>query len=157
MSELDRTLESAAGYLALGMLQDAWDELECLPPDLRVDDAVMALRIKIYQGLEKWESARVLAESLAKRSPGNPGWWIAWAYSLRREKSLTEALGVLMEAASHHPDDALIPYNQACCCSVEGDLESASAFLRQAFTMNPGLKITAIDEPDLEPIWVQPP
>jgi uncharacterized protein HemY len=58
------------------MHQDAWNELESLPPELRADDGVLELRIQIYQALGKWESARVLAESLAKRSPENSYWWI---------------------------------------------------------------------------------
>ncbi len=76
MNDLERNLEASLGYLTLGMHQDAWNELENLPPELRADDGVLELRIQIYQALGKWESARVLAESLAKRSPENSYWWI---------------------------------------------------------------------------------
>lgn len=153
MSVLERHLEASRGYLGLGMHQDAWDELESLPPDLRVDVGVVELRIKIYQGLKRWEPARVLAESLAKRSPENPQWWILWAVSLRREKSVEAARDVLLEAAAVHPDVALIQYNLACYASVLGQLEEARNLLAAAFSMDVMLKIAALDDPDLDPIF----
>jgi len=41
MSELERAIQAATGYIGLGMLDDAWEELESLPPELRAHDAVM--------------------------------------------------------------------------------------------------------------------
>lgn len=153
MNELNRLLEPAVGYLTLGMCEDAWEELENLPHELRVNDAVLELRILIYQRMGKWGFARILAESLAKKSPGNPHWWIQWAYSLRREKTVADARAVLMEAAAHHPDEAMIPYNLACYSSVEGNLEAASKLLQRALAMQPELRKIALDDPDLDPIF----
>ena len=153
MNDLQRNLDAAVGYLALGMHQDAWDELECLPPELRANESVLEIRIQIYHGMGKWEPARVLAESLAKRSPENPQWWILWAYSLRREKSVADARAVLLEASTLHPNEALIPYNLACYCCVEGDLIGTKGFLTLAFSMSEDLKKTALDDPDLDSIF----
>jgi tetratricopeptide (TPR) repeat protein len=153
MNVLPRHLEAALGYLALGMHQDAWDELECLPPEQRANDGVSELRISIYQALGKWESARVLAESLAKRSPENPQWWILWAFSARREKSVADARAVLLEASKLHPKEALIPYNLACYSCVEGDIETATVLLKRAFELEPDLRKTALDDPDLDSIF----
>lgn len=153
MNNLQRNLDAALGYLALGMYQDAWDELESLPPELRANDHVLDLRISIYQGLEKWEPARVLAESLAKRSPEKPHWWILWAFSLRREKSVEAARAVLLEAASIHPYEALIPYNLACYACVLGQIEAAGKLLQVAFAMDVMLKRVALDDLDLDPIF----
>lgn len=153
MNGQSKHLEPALGYLALGMHQDAWDELEALPPELRVDDRVLEIRISIYHALKKWESARILAESLASRSPEEVGWWILWAYSLRREKSVAAARAVLLEASVIHPDEALIPYNLACYSCVEGDLIGANGFLNMAFSMDKDLRQVALDDPDLEPIF----
>ena len=114
---------------------------------------VLELRISIYHGLGKWESARILAESLAKRSPENVGWWILWAYALRREKSVEAARVVLTEAAVVHSSEALIPYNLACYSCVLGNLESARMLLAKAFAMEPSLRNTAHDDPCLDPIF----
>ena len=80
MNEIIRHLEACSGYITLGMYEDAWNELESIPPELRAKVDVIELRLEIYQALGKWESARVLAESMVKRDPENPNWWIAWAH-----------------------------------------------------------------------------
>ena len=146
-------LQAAVGYLDLGMAQDAWDELEKLPPLLKDRDAVLELRLEIFQKLEKWESARVLAESLAKRSPDNLSWWIHWAYSLRREKSVEAARAVLLKAAPIHPDAGLIPYNLACYACVLGQLDAARKLLEVAFGLGENLKKLAVKDPDLRAIY----
>jgi predicted Zn-dependent protease len=114
MSTNGHSIAAAVGYLELGMIDDAWEELESLPPAQRGSDTVIELRIQIYQQLGKWESARVLAESMAKRNPENPNWWVDWAFALRREKSIHEARGVLWEAVQRHPGVPMITYNLAC-------------------------------------------
>jgi predicted Zn-dependent protease len=112
--QLEQLLQPAMGCLQPGMLEEANDELEELPPEFRAVDEVLGLRIEIYQRLAKWESARVLAESLAKRSPENPGWWLSWSYALRRELSVEAAQAVLRETSEIHPDVPLIAYILAC-------------------------------------------
>jgi hypothetical protein len=52
MPESDSPLEAAWGYLSLGMIEDAWGELEELPPEHGGTDATMTLRIAIFQHLE---------------------------------------------------------------------------------------------------------
>jgi tetratricopeptide (TPR) repeat protein len=153
MNDLQRLLMPVLGYIDLGMFEDAWEELETLPPELRANGAVLDLRITIYHRLGKWESARMLAESLAKKFPENPHWWIQWAYSARREKSVYAARSVLMEAATRHPDVALIPYSLACYSCEEGSIETAKNLLTTAFAMDPKLRKIALDDPDLEPIY----
>ena len=153
MSELERLLSPVSGYLTLGMLVDAWDLLEDFPPELRIHDTVLGLRVEILQRLGKWESARVLAESLAKRSPENPDWWLSWSYALRREQSVAEAQRVLRKASEIHPDVALIAYNLACYACVLGDLAATRTLLKIAFGMDPALKMTALDDPDLDAIY----
>ena len=153
MNDTPRHLQAALGYLTLGMHQDAWDELENLPPELRTDVAVLELRIQIYQLLGKWEPARILAESLALKFPENPIWWIHWAYSLRREKNVREAQGVLWHAVQIHPVFAPIVYNLACYACVLGQMEDARSLLERAFLLDPNFKATALDDPDLEAIF----
>ena len=149
MQEIERTIQAVSGYLDLGMLLEAWDELESLAPEDRANVNVITLRLEILQRLEKWESARVIAESMATKFPENPDWWIAWAYALRREKSIEEARGVLCEAVQRHPGVALISYNLGCYASVLGEMDEAKKLLHRAFSLDPELKMTALDDPDL--------
>lgn len=153
MNDPSQHLRAATGFLDLGMAQDAWDELEKLPSFLTDSDAVLDLRMEIYQKLGKWESARELAESLARRSPENLSWWIHWAYSLRREKSVEAARAVLLEAAPLHPNAGLIPYNLACYACVLGQVGAARKLLETAFGMSANFKRLAPNDPDLRAIY----
>lgn len=153
MTDSEKLLDPALGYVGLGMYEEAWKELEALPPTLQAHDEVLELRIAIFKGLEKWEAARVLAESLVRRSPENPGWWLSWSYALRRERSVEAALCVLREAAELHPDVAPIAYNLACYACVLGQMAETLELLKRAVAMDPALRTMAMNDPDLEPLW----
>jgi len=153
MIRLQRRLDAVHGFITLGMFQDALDEIENLPPEFRSDDVVLALRIEIFQGLEKWESCRVLAESLAMRSPENSGWWLSWSFALRREQSVEAAQAVLREAAEIHPTVAMIAYNLACYACVLGEIAEAKELLKRAVVMDESFKKMALDDPDLDAIF----
>ena len=148
-----RPLDAALGYFYLGLYDYAWDELESLPAEVRLTDPVLEMRLAVYHALNKWNPARILAESLAQRFPENPNWWIQWAYSLRREKSVTEARGVLWQAVQIHPASATIIYNLACYACVLGEMDEAKRLLEQAFALDADFKITALDDSDLNPIF----
>ena len=153
--KLKRCLDAVHGFITLGMYQDAWDELENLPPEFRADDVVLALRIEIFHGLQKWESSRVLAESLAKRSPENPGWWLSWSFAVRREESVEAARAVLKKAAEIHPNVALIAYNLTCYTCLMGELAEARELLKRAVGIDGQFRKLALDDPDLEPLWAE--
>ena len=138
--------------MTLGMYQDALEELANLPPEFRSNDVVFALRIEIFQGLKLWEAGRMLAESLAKRSPENPDWWLSWSFSLRREQSVEAARFVLRKAAAIHPDVALIAYNLACYASVRGEIAEAMELLKRAFALDGKFREMAVEDPDLDPV-----
>jgi hypothetical protein len=47
--------QAAVGYVELGMFQDANDQLEKIDPFNRAAPEVLAGRLDIYHGLEKWD------------------------------------------------------------------------------------------------------
>ncbi len=49
--------------------------------------------------------------------------------------------------------EALIPYNLACYSCVEGDILGARGLLAFAFSMDEGLRLTALDDQDLDAIF----
>ena len=155
MNADEQRVEAAGGYIMLGMWKDAKAELDDLPVVWRTRGEVLRMRIDIYMGEQQWKSARVLSESLARREPDNPKWWILWACSLRHEKSAADAQAVLMEASKLHPEEPLIPYNIACYLCLEGNVRAATVYLHQAFTMEPRLSKTAYRDPDLAELWKQ--
>jgi len=148
-----RMIDSALGYLQLDMAEDAFEELQDLPEELRSDPDVLALRIEIFHRLEKWKDARFLSESLAEKFPENPDWWISYAYAVRREKSIVDARGILWKAVQMHPSVGLIHYNLACYACVLGELEDALDLLKRAFALDQNLTGLAANDTDLQPLW----
>lgn len=153
MSPDTRSLNAAVGYFQLGMIDDALEQLESLPPEQHDNEQVVELRIEIYRHLGKWESARIDAEAMAKRNPKNAGWWISWAYALRREKSVEEARKVLWEALRLHPDELMISYNLACYASVLGELDEARRLLKRVFSEDADFRAMAVEDPDLAAVF----
>lgn len=153
MSSHTRSIHAAIGFLELGMPDDAWEELDSLPPGQRDVADVRELRISIAMRLEKWQAARIDAETMAGRHPDNPSWWISWAYALRREKSIHEARGILLQAAELHPGEPMIFYNLACYASVLGELEEARGLLERVIAEDSTFREMAMKDPDLIPVF----
>lgn len=148
-----RHLTAAQGYVELGMFLDANEELEKIDPFCRSLPEVLEVRIQVYQSLEKWELMQVVARKLAQYDEPNVQAWTAWAYATRRAEGIEEGMTILKDALGRHPDDASIHYSLACCQCQLGDPEAARIHLKLCFEINPGLRLHALDDDDLMPIW----
>jgi len=56
--------QGAVGYVELQMFEDADDEVEKIDPLARASPEVLAVRIAVYHGLQKWELMREIARRL---------------------------------------------------------------------------------------------
>jgi len=75
--------QGAVGYVELQMFEDADDEVEKIDPLARASPEVLAVRIAVYHGLQKWELMREIARRLVDfnqtmsngrfRRPARPG------------------------------------------------------------------------------------
>ncbi len=146
-------LESATGYLELGMVEDANDELERMPPEDRCRPEVYAVRLQIYVVTGRWEAGEVVAQHLVKTCPEQPALWIAWAACRRRQGEIEEAEGILLEARRLHPEDGMIFYNLACYACIAGDVAKATVLLAKAIGYEPDAKALAVNDVDLMPVW----
>ena len=148
-----RHLTAAEGYLELGLFLDANEELESIAPETRDGTEVLALRAQIYLKLKKWELLRVVAKRLALVQPEKAQWHLLWATATRRADSLEAARLILLTAVESHPGNATMQYNLACYECQLGELEIAKARLRHAFKLDPKLRVSALDDEDLKPLW----
>ena len=153
MSAIDRTLQAAIGYLELGMILEANDEIENLAPEIKTSSPVLGVRLEIYRTAEKWELMEVVARELWKRHKDQALFWNHLAFAVRRSTSLESASAILSEALVKFPEDSLTLFNMGCYDCQLGDLESAKARVGEAIKINPDWKIQALDDPDLEPLW----
>ena len=146
-------LEAACGYAQLGMFHDANAELEKIDPFLRAAPEILALRIEIYRGLEKWELMQQIAKRLKEFQPDNVQWTIPLAYATRRAYSIDVAMEILLDAEARFPREAAIPYNLACYYCQRGEMEKAKRYLKQAFKIDLDWRKAALEDADLKPLW----
>jgi hypothetical protein len=62
---------------------------------------------------------------------------------------------ILLEAIERLPRAAGVHYDLAGLECLLGEVEVAKDRLRHAFKLDPGLRLRAIDDADLSPIWDQ--
>src|SRR5262244_1298588 len=121
--------QAAVGYVELGMFQDANDQLEKIDPFNRAAPEVLAVRLAIYHGLQKWGLMREIAKRLADFQPEDVQWTISYAYATRRAESINAAKEILLNAESKVPNEAIIEYNLACYFCQTEEIETAKDHL----------------------------
>jgi len=130
--------KAAWGYAQLGIFLDANEELENVDPYYRAAPEILALRVAIYRGLERWELMQEIAARLARFQPNDVQWTVSLAYATRRSDSVEAAKDILLKAESQFPKQAVIKYNLACYfCQLE-DLESAKEYLKRHISCRNG-------------------
>lgn len=148
-------LLAAEGWLELGDHLAANEELEQITPSLRAHPDVLELRWQIYAKEERWEVCLNIANAILKLAPERPIGWIHRSFALHELKRTAEARDYLLEALQQFPIQALMRYNLACYESQLGNLKLALAYLEKAFELDGSkdLKLQALDDPDLDPLW----
>ena len=100
-------LKYAAGYLDLGLLNEASDELEAIEGEDRLSLPVMEIRMHLYSIAEQWDLAAACARAVANGKPDDPTGWINWAYASWRLVGIESAETILSIRTAHH--DGLSP------------------------------------------------
>jgi Tfp pilus assembly protein PilF len=150
--QLKWLLSHTRGYLELGMVEEAAAELEHIPPSAAQDFDVRVLRALVLQEKKQWSALVPLAASLAGEKPDDPGWWIMWAYAVRRAESLAAAEKILLQAKANHPKEATIQFNLGCYACQRGDLVRARAYVDCAIALDKHFCEAAANDPDLAPL-----
>lgn len=153
MNRADQMLQAAVGYLELGMLVEANDEIEKLAPDLKTSSPTLGVRMEIYRAAQKWRLMEVMALELWKRHQDEPVYWNDLAWAVRRADSLKAAQKILLNAAERFPGDAMTQFNLGCYACQLGNIDEAKERVRKAIELDAKFKMLALDDPDLEPLW----
>lgn len=112
-------LQTAKGFLGLGMWMEANEELENITAEVRHVPEVLESRCDVYKQAKKWELMHAVAKRLHDYDPDHAGYRYAMAGSL---------------------------------CQL-GDVEKAKEFLGSAFKIDADLRMAALDDETLEPLW----
>lgn len=149
-----RFLEAAEGWLGLGDYLSANEELEQITPDFKVHPDVLLVRLQIFWAAEKWEACVQLGAAVVKASPNNAYGWAGRSFALHELKRTQEAFDLLWPAKDKFPENWTIPYNLACYCAQLNRLDEAEKWFKKAMKIDEDqVKSSAIDDPDLKPLW----
>lgn len=146
-------LNAAEGYYALRMYADADRELDNIDPYARHTPEVLKLRAQIYEDLKRWELLEVVAKRLSEYEPTSARWPLLWAIAKDLSGSPQEAKAVLVAALERMPNNIMLNYKLACIECKLGEIEAAKQRLRKVFAWKPDLRLIALDDEDLRPVW----
>ena len=147
-----RRLLHARGYIGLGLLGDAENELVLAERSGAETDAVAAVRMLLLHEREDWPAVRTLARTLIARGDADAGAWISCAYATRRTESLAAAEAVLLEAERLFPEEPTIQFNLGCYACQRGDLAEARRRVDRAVALDRTFAEAAATDPDLAPL-----
>lgn len=154
MSSVEQLLQPALGYLQLGMPQEANDEIEALPPELKTSRQVLSIRASIYMESGAWQLMREVSGFLVKQWPEESQHWIWLGWATRRCRSIMEAELILLDALRFHDSEAMIHFNLACYSAQTSNLKQALMRLARAIELDADIRIMALEDQDLEPLWM---
>ena len=152
-----RHLKAAEGWLELGDVLEASEELENITPQMKAHPDVLCLRWEVYAKAKKWELAAEVARGISNIVPDSPYGWIHWAFSLHELKRTKEAYEIVNSVVARFPDEVMMRYNLACYACQMGNLKEAMQWLEKAIDLagKKDIRMMALDDPDLEPLWLQ--
>ncbi len=148
-------LNAASGWLGLGDLVSANDELKQISPGMREHPAVLLAQCEILFAAKQWASLLAMTGTLLQQLPELDFIWINRSYALHELNQTQEAFDALLPAAQKFPKQWLIRYNLACYCSQLGQLIEAMNFFQDAVGLadKDEIKAMALVDPDLKPLW----
>ena len=153
MIPTSRHLSYAKGYIELGMVNEASDELEQIDWDDRLKAEVLAVRLDLYLATKNWELMVAMANALAKGNPEQSQWWVQWAYALREWGKAEEAKEVALKRLELHPDEAILHFNLACYLSLLGEFEEAKKHLNRSIRLDKRFQAASVEDEDLKGLW----
>ncbi len=145
-------LDHSEGYLELGMLEDARNELDKIAPEHQSDRDVRHVRLIIATEAKDWPEAVRVASLLTEAYPDDPDWIVDLAYATRRAESLEAAHVILSDAVKRFPKSGMILFNLGCYEAQLGNVEAAKECVKRAIEINGMFRKMALEDEDLEGI-----
>ena len=149
----ENQVRSSQGYYELGMLAEAWEELEAIDAEHRDDPLVIQMRLLLLLKEARWEEALAGSEQLIETDGKCAMGYIHAAYCLHEMGQTSKARELLLSGPSSLLREAVYFYNLACYEIALGKKEEAESCLQQSFEMDGGLREVARKDEDLECLW----
>jgi len=142
-------LSFVRGYIELGMLTAAEQELEKLQVPQRCHADVIELRVRILLGRERYERAAWLARSAAKVYPGVAEFYFYAAHAYENLDRPEDARAVWISAPTLFHVSGIFHFNLARVELKLGNHSSARQHIALAIELDPEIKARAAKDPIL--------
>ncbi|MDB6073306.1 MAG: Tetratricopeptide repeat-containing protein [Verrucomicrobiaceae bacterium] len=149
MTELDRKILTAQGYMELGLFEDARAELVALPKEAWERTDVLETWVLCQMGEQRWEEALEMSRRLCEMQPKEPSGFIHAAYCLHELGRTEEAMVHLQSGPRSLRTKSVYYYNLGCYCAKLGHVDEAKLLLEKSFEIDSGLRRLAKKDPDL--------
>src|SRR2546422_1014537 len=151
-------LSAAVGWIELGNLDEAKNELDRVSPPARQHRDVLQIQWSICAQENNWDAGLKVANALLQVAPQDPAAWLHRAYAVRRVQGggLQAAWDALLPAFEKFPRETTIPYNLACYACQIIRLDEARQWFRRALSVGKdkeAVRRMALRDSDLEPLW----
>lgn len=151
MTDIERKIVAAQGYVELTLYAEAREELRSLPSEALERAEVVELRLLcLMMGEGSWEEALPLSKRLCEMEPDEPGGFIHAAYCLHELGRTAEAVDLLAKGPPALRTKPVYYYNLGCYQTRLGHHDEALQLLERCFAMDSRFRRMAREDPDLE-------
>ncbi len=150
MTESERRIIAAQGYVELGLYEEAHEELSPLPAGLHDRVDVIEITLLCLMGRHHWSEALTLATKLCQQEPAEPGGYIHAAFCLHELGRTAEAVDILSRGPATLRTKPVYYYNMGCYHACLGHYDKSLVYLERAFEMDGELRQHAKKDRDLD-------
>lgn len=149
--------KAAEGWLDLGNLVEANNELEQIEPSSRAHPDVLEMRCRIYEAARKWEMSLEVAKTLSDQLPKWLPGWIHQSRCLQELGKTHEAYHLLVDVVELFPDNQTIRYDIAVYAAQRGLVDEAVEWLKLVFKVDGDgeFRKRALEDGRLDQVWKQ--
>lgn len=155
MTEAERRIIAAQGYVELGLFHEANEELSPLPVEAHGRVDVIEITLLCLMGEHRWAEALAVATKLCLQEPEEPGGFIHSAFCLHELGQTAEALDILSRGPATLRAKAVYYYNMGCYHACLGHSDKSLSYLERAFEMDGSLRLDARKDHDLDSLRAQ--
>jgi tetratricopeptide (TPR) repeat protein len=158
LESIQHQLNAASGWLDLGSIEEAHDELEKIPHAQRTTPEVLKLRCRIYRQAEKWDYLSILGESSYSACPEESQFLLDWAWAEYKQGHREQAVVILLRESGKFPQNEQVAYHLALTLASLERIAEAREWLSLAVecAQEPDkLKLRALEQPEFEKVWVE--
>lgn len=144
-----KMLQAAAGWLELGLPDEALIELQALPPEVQALRGPLELKLEAQMTQGQWNSGSETARLLCLKVADEPEFFLRAAYCLHETGDSQAACNQLLKGPKALFEMAVFHYNLACYLWTLGEGDRAHDHLKQAITMDESFLESALEDKDL--------